>query len=225
MPSQLPLPLDAKSALGRDDFIAGTGNAAALAFIDSWPHWTVSCAALHGPAGSGKSHLAQIWMAASGALLVEAAALNSQSIDATDAARPLVIENCDSAVATPARDRALFVLMEQARPEAPVLLTGLEPPSEWKTVLPDLRSRFDALLAFPLWSPDDALLSALAVKLFADRQLRVPDTVIARMIHSLERTPAAIRAFVAEADTRSLAEGKPVNLALVRALLAERDGE
>ena len=112
-------------------------------------------------------------------------------------------------------------LLERAQNNAPVLLTGREPPSMWKTSLPDLASRFSALLAFPLWAPDDELLAAIARKLFNDRQLAVPDAVIARMVTSLERSPAAMRDFVAQADERALAEGRPINLAMVRDMLAE----
>ena len=95
---------------------------------------------------------------------------------------------------------------------------------DWET-LPDLASRFSALLAFPLWAPDDALLAAIARKLFNDRQLTVPDAVIERMVRSLERSPAAFRDFVARADERALAEGRSINLALVRDMLAESAGE
>jgi chromosomal replication initiation ATPase DnaA len=77
------------------------------------------------------------------------------------------------------------------------------------------------LLGFGLWAPDDALLAALAAKLFADRQLTVPETVIQRMVHGLERSPAAIRDFVARADAQALAEKRPVNLGLIRDLLAD----
>ena len=48
----------------------------------------------------------------------------------------------------------------------------------------------------------------------------VPDSVIQRMIRSLERSPGSIRDFVARADEKALAEGRPINLALVRELLA-----
>jgi chromosomal replication initiation ATPase DnaA len=106
-----------------------------------------------------------------------------------------------------------------------VLFTGHEPPSAWKTTLPDLASRFSALLAFPLWAPDDELLAAIARKLFNDRQLAVPDAVIARMVTSLERSPAAFRDFVARADERALAEGRAINLALVREMLAENGSD
>lgn len=194
-------------------------SAPALAFIDSWPHWSVAAAALHGPAGSGKSHLAAIWQARSGAQVFSAKEL-SGGLPGRDPSLPAVVEDVDSAFVSPARDAQLFGLLEHARSDTPVLLTGHEPPSAWKTTLPDLASRFAALLAFPLWAPDDELLAAIARKLFNDRQLAVPDAVIERMIKSLERSPAAIRDFVARADERALAEGRAINLALVRELLA-----
>jgi chromosomal replication initiation ATPase DnaA len=204
----------------REDFVPSLASAPALAFIDSWPQWPVAAAALHGPSGSGKSHLAAIWHARSGARIVLAKEL-SGALAGLDPASPLIVEDMDSAHVSPARDAALFSLLERAQTNSPVLLTGREPPSMWKTSLPDLASRFSALLAFPLWVPDDELLAAIARKLFNDRQLAVPDAVIARMVTSLERSPAAMRDFVAQADERALAEGRPINLALVRDMLAE----
>ena len=198
-------------------------SAPALAFIDSWPHWPVAVAALHGPSGSGKSHLAAIWQARANAQIVSARELSGSSF-VRDSVLPLIVEDVDSAHVSPARDAALFSLLEHAQPHVPVLLTGHEPASAWKTSLPDLASRFSALLAFPLWAPDDELLAAIARKLFNDRQLTVPDAVIERMVKSLERSPAAIRDFVAQADERALAEGRPINLALVRDMLAESGG-
>lgn len=191
----------------------------ALAFIDSWPHWPVPAVALHGPSGSGKSHLAAIWRAQSNAQIVSAKELSSGF--ARDPALPVIVEDVDSSHVSPTRDAALFGLLEHAQLAAPVLLTGHEPPNMWKTTLPDLASRFSALLAFPLWAPDDELLAAIARKLFNDRQLGVPDAVIERMVKSLERSPAAMRDFVARADERALAEGRAINLALVREMLTE----
>ena len=87
--------------------------------------------------------------------------------------------------------------------------------------MPDLVSRVRALLAFALWAPDDALLMGLAVKLFADRQLAVPESVVAHMIRSLERSPEAIRDFVARADAAALAAKRPINTSLINELLAD----
>lgn len=114
----------------------------------------------------------------------------------------------------------MFSLIEGARP---LLLTSREPPHLWRARLPDLISRFRALLAFPLWSPDDDLLAELAMKLFAVRQLNVPAAVATEMVKSLERSPAAMRDFVAAADREALARKRPVSLSLVKDLLAKRN--
>lgn len=223
MPSQIPLPLELRPAHAREDFIVAPANAAAVAFIDSWPGWPVGVAALHGPSGSGKSHLIAVWQEKSQAQIVKCSELCEDEIAALDLPRPIAVEDVDTAEVCPARDEALFALLERAQLGAQILLTGREPPAAWATALPDLSSRFTAILGFPLWEPGDALLEALARKLFTDRQLEVSDPVIMRMIRSLERSPAAIRDFVADADARALAEKKPISLGLVRALLAERE--
>lgn len=214
--SQLVLPLGSQTALGRADFIVAECNAQAMAFIDSWPDWPVNVAALYGPAGSGKTHLASIWKTCANAQIISAPGK-------FDRTHPTIIEDVDSIPATSARDAALFALIEGASREAPVLLTGREAPPGWATTMPDLASRFSAMLSFPLWAPDDGLLAGLARKLFTDRQLAVPEPVIQRMILSLERSPAAVREFVAEADAKALSEARPVNLGLVREMLAARE--
>jgi chromosomal replication initiation ATPase DnaA len=205
--------LPSTPALGRADFIVAPGNAEAVAFIDSWPHWPAPAAALYGPSGAGKSHLARAWATIVAARVIEASAL--RLADAPVPGEPMVIENVDAGGVDEA---ALFALFQH---HGPRLFTSREPPSAWPAAMPDLVSRFGALLAFPLWQPDDALLAALVRKLFTDRQLTVPDSVVMRILRSVERSPAAIRDFVARADARALAEKRPITAALVADLLAE----
>ena len=212
--AQLVLPLQTPPALGRADFIVAAGNSEAVAFLDSWPDWPGPAAALHGPSGSGKSHLVAIWAERAAARVLDARGLDDAVLVEGGA---VAIENVDAAVPDDRVEHALFVLMERG---APLLLTGREPPAAWRATLPDLASRWRALLAFGVWAPDDALLEALARKLFSDRQLAVPDQVITHMLRSLERSPSAIRDFVARADGKALAEMRPVTVALLRDLLA-----
>ena len=209
--TQLVLPLEIRSAQGRADFIVAPANQQAVAFLDSYPHWPAPAVALFGPAASGKSHLAAVWADKAGATVLEAAQLESGI-----PAGPLVVENVTVGVA----EAPLFALLERG---TPLLLTAQLPPADWPEKfalsLPDLVSRVRALLAFALWAPDDALLMGLAVKLFTDRQLQVPENVVAHMIRSLERSPAAIRDFVAHADAVALAEKRPINISLIKDLL------
>ena len=195
----------------RGDFIVAPGNAQVLAFLDAWPDWPAPAAAITGPSASGKTHLARIW-----AVRVDAALADARSLR-EPIAGPAVVENCDS---TESHDHepALFAMLERG---TPLLLTGREPPSRWDVSLPDLASRFRAIVAFELGGANEALLMALAVKLFADRQVTVPEAVVTRLVEGLERSPAAIRDFIARADQEALSRQKPINLQLIRGLMAD----
>ena len=206
---QLPLPIAPRQRLTRADFIAAPGNEQALAFLESWPGWPAPAAVLQGPAASGKSHLVQIWAALSGARVIAAAELK----EVPDGA--VAVEDVDAAPGA-GHEIALFALFERG---TPLLLTGRTPPLQWRAALPDLASRYGAALGFDLGAPDDALLAKLAAKLFADRQLAVPDAVIRLMIERLARSPEAIRDFVAAADARALSEKRPINQGLIRDML------
>jgi len=218
MARQLPLPLETRPALARGDFIVAPANETAVHFIDRWPNWPAPIAALHGPQGSGKSHLVEAWSLKSDAQIFRATSLP------VAATAPIAIEDVDQAPATEERDRALLALLDGAASGEPraLLLTARKPPTEWQTTIGDLASRLAALLAFPLWAPDDNLLGGLAHKLFADRQLRVSKTSVARILKKLERTPAAIHAFVAEADAKALAERRSMSERLISELLDTR---
>jgi len=219
------LPLEIRPALSRDDFIVSPSNAAAVRFVDSWPNWPERCGALFGPKGSGKSHLVEVWRAASAALRVQAKDVTPDWIMSVADDAAIAIEDVDGREGAANQDRDIALLSLFERSKGSLLFTGVAPPERWPAATGDIRSRFDALLAVSMEPPDDALLADLAAKLFADRQLRVPGAVISRMLSALERTPAAVSAFVAAADRKALAERRKVSERLVMELLeeAERD--
>jgi chromosomal replication initiation ATPase DnaA len=61
--------------------------------------------------------------------------------------------------------------------------------------------------------PDDALLSAVVIKLFADRQLSVDPTVINYLTMRMERSLAAARTVVSAIDTLALTRQRKVTRA------------
>jgi len=221
---QLPLPLEIRPALSRDDFIVAPSNAAAVRFVDAWPNWPERSGALFGPKGSGKSHLVEVWRAASVALRVQVEEITPGWILSAPADAAIAIEDVDRGGQSASRERDIALLALFERPKGTLMFTGVTPPESWSTATGDIRSRFDALLAVSMELPDDALLADLAGKLFADRQLRVSDAVIARILSALERTPAAISAFIAAADQKALAERRAVSERLVMELLEEAEG-
>jgi chromosomal replication initiation ATPase DnaA len=218
MTGQFVFPFGAEPALGREDFIVAPCNKQAVQFIRRWPDWAQPAAALYGPAGCGKTHLAAIWREAAGAEIVPARELAVRlSSFAGNPATPWVVEDLDQGELDITRARALLSLFE--RPAGSLLLTGREPPSAWPATIGDLKSRFDALIGFAMWAPDDALLSALVVKHFSDRQLEAPAAVIKRIITHVERTPEAIARFVARTDQKALSEKRAITERLILELI------
>jgi chromosomal replication initiation ATPase DnaA len=214
-PRQLALALHHAESFAREDFLSGPSNAAALALIDCWPQWPNRAIVLTGPEGSGKSHLAAIWSDAAGARLVAARALDQAKVPATLATGALVIED----VAAGAFDeRALFHVLNLAREQdAFMLLTARMPPAAWKVTIRDLDSRLKALPIVSLAPPDDTLLRAVLVKLFADRQIAVEEALISYVATHIERSFAAARAVVGRLDGEAMRRKR----ALTRALAAE----
>ena len=82
-------------------------------------------------------------------------------------------------------------------------------------------SRLRAVPAVDLEAPDDALLRAVLVKLFADRQLAVDESLIGYLAMRIERSFASARAVVEELDREALRQKRPVTRALAAELLSQ----
>lgn len=222
-PRQLALSLGFRERYGREDFLAGPSNAAALALIDRWPDWPSAAVALVGPEGAGKSHLAAIWAERAGARAIAGHAITRGGVPTALATGALVIEDLRGGAGDEA---ALFHLLNLAREErAFLLMTARTPPSGWSVRLPDLASRLRALPSVALAPPEDALLRAVLVKLFADRQLAVDEGLVGFVAARIERSFAAAGAIVDALDREALRQRRAVNRTLAAELLRERGSE
>jgi chromosomal replication initiation ATPase DnaA len=216
-PRQLALALPHAESFAREDFLPGPGNQAALKLIDSWPDWPNNAVALVGPEGSGKSHLAAIWAAASGARVMSGRALSVAGLLPALATAALVVED-----AAAADERALFHLLNLAREEEAFLLfTARAVPTLWPVGIADLGSRLRALPVVTLQAPDDAMLRGIIVKLAADRQLVLDEAVVRYVATRIERSFAAARAAVVALDNEALRQGRPPTRALAAELFRD----
>ena len=102
-----------------------------------------------------------------------------------------------------------------------LLVAARQPPASWTVVLPDLDSRLRAVLAIGIGLPDDALLGAVLVKHFADRQLRVAPEVIAYLLTHMERSFAAAAEMASRLDLVSLRDRRAITVPLARRLVSE----
>ncbi len=216
---QLAFDLPSRVALGREDFFVSPSNAVAVAAVGGWRDWPGGRMLLLGAAGSGKTHLAHVWAAEAGGQIAAAGAL--AGLDPTAlTADPLVVEDAHRIAGDRAAETALFHLHNLAAAQGqPLLLTAASPARDWGLVLPDLLSRVQAFPLARLEPPDDALLSAVLIKLFADRQITVAPSLIPYLVSRMDRSFAAAHDLVAALDARSLAEGRPITRQLAAPLL------
>ena len=219
---QLAIDLPPRPAHGRADFLASKCNRAALERIDRWPDWPGRRLVLYGPASSGKSHLARLWCAESGARYVPARDLASELPLANGALPPaMVVDDAEAA-----SERALLHLCNScAEAGMALLVVSRNAPAAWAIDLPDLASRLRAMPAVGIDMPDDALLAAVLVKHFADRQLRIAPSVIGYIVPRMERSFAMAASLAARLDELALAGGRSIGLALARQALAELGAE
>lgn len=222
---QLAFDLPAPSRHRREDFFISPANALALATLDAWADWPGGKLVLTGPPGSGKSHLAAIWAGAADAVVIHALDLAAADLPDLAAAGRVVVEDVPEIAGDRRAESLLFHLHNMLVPAGRLLVTGVEAPRDWGLILPDLLSRLQAAPVARIEAPDDALLSAALVKLFADRQIAVPPNLIPYMVARMDRSIAAARDLVAVLDARALAEGRPVTRALAARLLGSDPAE
>ncbi len=215
---QLPLDLRYRPSFARSDFLPSDRNVAALERIDHWPDWPLAALVLHGPAGCGKTHLAHIWCERASANLIAGEIL-------TPATLPRLLEEGQCRVAIDDADRAseralLHLYNACVERQGSLLITVRHPPGLSEIMLGDLRSRLRVTPAVAIQAPDDALLGAVLVKHFADRQLPVAPGLIVYLLRRIGRSFADAATVAAHLDAAALSSGGPITIPLARRVLA-----
>ena len=211
-PRQLVFDLPNAPRWGREDFLMSPSNAAALAALDRWPDWPDAATILVGPRGAGKSHLAHIWAERAGAVIRDRAGLDGADVPALAALPALVVEDADQGGL---QEAALFHLLNAVRERGgSVLLTASAEPAAWTLRTPDLLSRLRRAPLLRIGPPDDALVRAVLVKLFAERGIGVEPGVVDYLALRVERSIGAVRAAVAALDRAGLERGRRITRAL-----------
>jgi len=211
--TQLAFDLPGPTTYARDNFFVSPANAQALATIDAWHTWPSGKMLIVGPTGAGKTHLAHLWALAAGGRVIPAKDLGHIDLAALPCA--IAVDDADAVTA----EAALFHLHNIVTQSGTLLLTATTPPRDWGLRLPDLVSRMQATAITRLDAPDDTLLAAVLVKLFADRQIAVQPTLITYLVARMVRSLGAAQALVARLDAHALAKSRPITRALAAEVL------
>ena len=221
---QIAMDLPHAPKFGRQNFIEGASNAAALRLIDSWPEWPSPTAAIFGSAGIGKSHLVSVWAERAGAQFLTGSDLTAERVLSLERPIRVAVDDADQAAESADGSLALFHLINRvAQENGAALLSGTQAPKKWPTALPDLKSRLAALTSLEIGDADDELLAAVLVKLFADRQLHPSPELIAFVVTRIERSIPVAAQFVDAMDREMLETGRSLGPDLAAWLLREQD--
>ncbi len=200
-----------------DSYVVTDSNRAARDLMARWRDWPGGAALLTGPAGSGRSHLAQVWANDVGA---GGWAADEQAHEAfARNAGHVLVDDADRG-----RDEeGLIRLFDLARASGgAVLFVAQEVEGGWSPAVADLRSRLAAAPRARLHEPDPALLSLVLQRLCRDRFLRLAPSSASFLALRLERSFAAAHALVEALDARIQTEGaRTLSIAALRRVLGD----
>ncbi len=195
----------------KSDFIVGTSNKAAFDFVMSpLEEWVGNIALISGVEGSGKTHLANIWV-------------SKNSLRFEDGSLKLVedIEKLDKA-----GGEELFHLINKINNEGgKLLLTSTKTAAEIKEAKgeafsDDLKSRISSAYNIIIEKPDDEVIKALIIKLFSDRQMTVSIDVVEFLSKRMERDYRKIIESIAVISKQSLEKKRNITIPFVKDIVS-----
>ena len=165
-----------------------------------------------------KSHLACAWAEENRATLITPADLIGRAIPEIEHACAIDL-GTDPAMTRDVEETLFNLHNHLAASGLPLLLVARQAPARWPIALADLKSRLEAAEGVRIDAPDDALLAAVLVKLFSDRQIDVSPNLIGWLVPRIDRSFAAAQDIVSRLDAAALAAQKPVSRELARRTL------
>lgn len=207
-PSQIALPLSARTPAETQRIIVGSANAHVIEALQEPARWPFHVAVLTGPPRSGKSLLARWAQGLAGA----------DSLD--------VIEDAETMDETELFHRWNAVQQGGSREGAALLIVANADDEHdgWRIALPDLASRIGGSLHLEIGAPDDAFAADLIHAHAEARGLSLPDGAAEYCVPRTTRSFAAIETLVATIDRISLERQAPATMSVWRAALEALHG-
>lgn len=221
---QLPLLLEHRRLLGREDFLVSPCNIEVIEWIDIYPDWYGNNGiVVLGDKCSGKTHLSWLFSEKSGAKVYRISEIKDEIFsDIVPIESALVIDDIDKAVGDYEMEENLFHIINYAiECNTKMFFTISKPLVNLDFKIVDLKTR---LLSFPvanIYVPDDDLLKALLVKQFMERGIIVAPDVIEFIVKHIERNPSSVKELVERADLLSFEEKKRITIPFVKKIIEE----
>lgn len=207
-PSQIALPLSARTSAEAQRIIVGTANAHVIEALQEPARWPFHVAVLTGPPRSGKSLLARWAQGLAGADRLEVID-DAETMDETE-----LFHRWNAVQQGGSREGGALLIVANADEEH----------GGWRIALPDLASRIGGSLQLEIGAPDDAFAADLIHAHAEQRGLSLPDGAAEYLVPRTTRSFAAIETLVATIDRISLERQTPATMSVWRAALEALHG-
>ena len=216
--NQLLLNFDHKQNFNNHDFYVSESNFYAFEIINNWPRWEKNILNIYGEKGSGKTHLANIFISKYKGNKISSKNLTDEMIKKFKLYENIILDDYQGNV----EERliyALFNLVDQSNKF--LIIISEKPINEMDFNLQDIKSRSKNCLFAKIDNPDDELVFALILKSFSDRQITIDKKIIDFVTKRIDRSYRKISEFIYKVDELSLKKKKPINIKTIKEILKE----
>jgi len=229
MPTQLPLPVRLPDEASFANFFVCAANRAAVARLQLFLAAAGGSLVLHGPAGSGRTHLLQACcreLEARGGAIVYLPLGELRDVPPADLfagleAHELVcLDDLDCVAGRRGWEEAVFHLFNRcAESGCRLLFAAARPPAHIGLALADLRSRLEGGLIAAVDEPaDEDRIAALALRA-RNRGITLEPEVARFVWQRSARGMAALIAVLDRLDTASLGAGRRLSIPFVKSVM------
>ncbi len=224
-PGQLPLGLEVRSPSRLDDFVFGDNEALLQLLQRQLQEHGESQLYIHGPRGSGRSHLllgqcnAAREIGWTPAYLPggDIATLSPGLLEGMEQYPLIAIDDVERLAGKEDWEQALFGLFNRARERgARLLFSGDKPPSTAGFDLPDLSSRLAWGVTYRIKPLQDLQRELLLIRIARRRGLHMPAEVARYLLQRHSRDVSELARLIERLDRDSLAEQRRLTIPFVR---------
>ena len=216
--NQLLLDFNHKQNFKDDDFYVSKSNFYTYELINKWPKWEKNFLNISGEKYSGKTHLVNIFLNKFKGVRLDFKSLSDESLKNIKVHQNIILEDIDKNL----NERLLYALFNVIDQDSKFLImTSINPISEIKFRLEDLRSRTKNCLLAKIEKPDDELMFALILKNLSDRQIIMDKKLINFIIKRIDRSYGKIFDFIYKIDEISKKRKKAIDFRIIREVLGE----
>ncbi len=201
-----------------EDFYVSKSNEHILNFFDNWPKWEKNFVNINGENFSGKTHLVNIFLKKNKGIKLEAKLLNNNHLKEIKVYENIILENLEKNV----NEKLIYTLLNIIEQDNKYLIaTSIDPITNIKFELNDLKSRTKNFLLQTIEKPDDELIFALLLKNFSDRQISIEKKLINFIIKRIDRSYSKIFDFIYKIDEMSLKKKKSIDFKTIKDVLGQ----